>query len=905
MRSKPRAKGVVLVLVATEVVGVLVAITTNVASGDLPTSWHAHLWLAWPALGALVLIGILLAIVLHRSDDDTDRWFFSKQATNSRRYLCLTVRKTWVDDFLAHSLHRQAAIELGLENRSDKLSYPWELYVESPGQHPCPLEPGISVTKLMRENCGLLILGEPGAGKTTLLLGLLEELLAAAEQDEDEIERIPVVFKLETWTFSRKPLAEWLVDELSGDQYGVDRYVAERWIAEDQVLPLLDGLDEVALDQRIACARAIGFFHAAHRSVPLAVTSRIADYDALGLRLALGAAILIRPLTRRQVSEYLDLWGEQLGGLRTAFRTDPTLWELLKTPFFLSVAVDAYEGIPAADLYTDGPLEDRRTQLIATFVERSLTRKPSQQIYEPQDAERWLAYIARTLGQRLETVFYIEMVDASWLPPSPRRAIAFRVSLTSGFLSGLMIGLLIDFFFSFWSAVCTGILSGLVIFRLALSVGLGTDGKVVQSRAGNRFNLLKQRLLYWAIAASIAAILLGVIGGFSGIIVTSIIILIDTPAPVVSTLVNGGSIGSLAGVLIALLLMAVFGAIGLSIEKNPDPRARATGADIHDAVWISCALATVFGVPAVSLLGATYGSKGLVIGIIVGLTAGYLYSGSGLLSYWLIHRRLARAGLAPPKEATFLDYAVSRMLMHKVGGGYTFAHRLLLEYFACLKPADRPERKSFESLPIVDLRPDTLLARARDRVEALKSGISAVPTNKNNILRMLADAGTSLPAARFAAPAWNIAITLEGIFRSQLTNEPSSAPWTAKAEDLADLAAGVYRLIMAAEHPEFSPAAAFRLGELCVFRCVVFSRSEDREAWHDEAQDAYRTAAGSDHPKYHRRAAARLANFNSTDVAHSAEPERQFREPAPLLPTLRRLALPSSSDQRDLSDNAS
>jgi hypothetical protein len=32
----------------------------------------------------------------------------------------------------------------------------------------------------------------------------------------------------------------------------------------------------------------------------------------------------------------------------------------------------------------------------------------------------------------------------------------------------------------------------------------------------------------------------------------------------------------------------------------------------------------------------------------------------------------------------FLDYAAERILLRKVGGGYIFVHRLLLEYFALL-----------------------------------------------------------------------------------------------------------------------------------------------------------------------------------------------------------------------------
>ncbi len=40
--------------------------------------------------------------------------------------------------------------------------------------------------------------------------------------------------------------------------------------------------------------------------------------------------------------------------------------------------------------------------------------------------------------------------------------------------------------------------------------------------------------------------------------------------------------------------------------------------------------------------------------------------------------------LARWSYSRFLDYAAERILLRKVGGGYIFAHRLLLEYFASL-----------------------------------------------------------------------------------------------------------------------------------------------------------------------------------------------------------------------------
>ena len=56
---------------------------------------------------------------------------------------------------------------------------------------------------------------------------------------------MPVVFHLSSWAVRRRPLADWLVDELA-ERYYIPRKLAQAWIDAEQVLPLLDGLDEVA-----------------------------------------------------------------------------------------------------------------------------------------------------------------------------------------------------------------------------------------------------------------------------------------------------------------------------------------------------------------------------------------------------------------------------------------------------------------------------------------------------------------------------------------------------------------------------------------------------------------------------------------------------------------------------------
>jgi hypothetical protein len=45
----------------------------------------------------------------------------------------------------------------------------------------------------------------------------------------------------------------------------------------------------------------------------------------------------------------------------------------------------------------------------------------------------------------------------------------------------------------------------------------------------------------------------------------------------------------------------------------------------------------------------------------------------------------------PRNYPRFLDYGAEHILLRKVGGGYIFVHRLLLEYFASLETTATPD----------------------------------------------------------------------------------------------------------------------------------------------------------------------------------------------------------------------
>ena len=64
---------------------------------------------------------------------------------------------------------------------------------------------------------------------------------------------------------------------------------------------------------------------------------------------------------------------------------------------------------------------------------------------------------------------------------------------------------------------------------------------------------------------------------------------------------------------------------------------------------------------------------------------GLLKGGLASFRHYVLRFLLWRTGAVPWRDAQFLDYAAERILLRKVGGGYIFLHRLLLNYFANLE----------------------------------------------------------------------------------------------------------------------------------------------------------------------------------------------------------------------------
>jgi hypothetical protein len=86
-------------------------------------------------------------------------------------------------------------------------------------------------------------------------------------------------------------------------------------------------------------------------------------------------------------------------------------------------------------------------------------------------------------------------------------------------------------------------------------------------------------------------------------------------------------------------------------------------------------------------------AMGLGVGLLFGLIAGLIGGGQFSIRHFVIRLFMRISRLAPLNYARFLDYAAERLFLYKVGSGYIFVHRFLMEYFASLPPKCREQKK--------------------------------------------------------------------------------------------------------------------------------------------------------------------------------------------------------------------
>ena len=581
------------------------------------------------------------------------------------RILLNKVKTFWVQGILEKSVHAEALLDLGKQISVEMVDHPWRMVLELPEQNNQILPPDTKIIDIFEQtNRALLILGDPGSGKTTTLIELARDLISRAESDDAFSQPVPVVLSLSTWGHKQETIEDWIVAELS-EKYGIPKSTGRSWLENHRILPLLDGLDEVRPARRAACVGAINNFGEKHGLAGLAVCSRLQDYIDLPVRLKLNGAVSLQPLSPEQVDNYLAAGGNKLKGLRAAMQVDIDLQSLARSPLMLSIMSLAYQDVRNQDLPDtgNGTLQERREHLFGTYTERMFERKGQAALsYSSEQTKKWLAWLARKklTGEWIE--LSVEGLQPGWSLATWQTLLYVSMSaLPWGIFVmvqwGLIWGVLL------WAIMCFA--GGISDIRPFVVPHFSWEAarKDLRGRLKlSKFSLFLISLFFLPIIVKALAEV-GLIGEPSG-----------GPLESFWQYIAGHSAGewilfSFAGLLVLYLSPLSGGLSWQRPEKSSVPLGR---------VGWRLPIALIAG--SIGGLGLWL-ANGPTIGLFFGLLIGWFVI-DDLFRHFVLRLILYLSGRLPWNYDRFLRHAADRIYLRKVGRGYIFIHRLLMEHFA-------------------------------------------------------------------------------------------------------------------------------------------------------------------------------------------------------------------------------
>jgi eukaryotic-like serine/threonine-protein kinase len=211
-----------------------------------------------------------------------------------------------------------------------------------------------------------------------------------------------------------------------------------------------------------------------------------------------------------------------------------------------------------------------------------------------------------------------------------------------------------------------GLIAGTMGGLIALPVN-GLIGGLIGGVVGGLISGLIGALTIGLIGALTSALIFGLIGGLIGIFFGGF----SREIAESKSIPNQGIWLSIRSAIIGGLIFGlIIGLIGESLAMS-------AGLTFGLIYWLT------YGLPPelISWL-INWLVAGVSLGLMGGLIGALWYGGIDVVQHYILRLLLVIQGHTPGNYARFLDYAVDRIFLQKVGGGYRFIHRLLLEHFA-------------------------------------------------------------------------------------------------------------------------------------------------------------------------------------------------------------------------------
>jgi len=539
----------------------------------------------------------------------------------------------------------------------------------------------------------LVILGGPGTGKTTLAVQLVLELLRTRRPEEP----VPVLLSAARWDDHEHPrLQDWLAASLAIDYPALRAEelgpgVPETLVARGEVLPVIDGLDE--LPDRARADLLSALIRSMCENDQLILTCRTEQFAEsvaeIGDVLTATAVIEPQPMSPAAAADYLEAclppvprpaWPHVLKALRTG--AAPALAEVTSTSLGLWLVRATYIA-PRVDpspllVLGRGSAAELHDHLCDQLIPALVSARPPaegpaqpfrpQHAWTPEQVGRWLTYLSRQLtGDEGEEG---DQRDMAWWHLA-RYASSRSVQVWTAAVIGVVIGSAF--------AVLTGMpVAGAAIGLLAALAVLLMIGSWFTESPGHADFRVRGRLAELRRVLR-DGLIVGALGALVGWLMAS------------ST--GGGMRAGLAGARDIGLLSGVGFIVVLSLIRWVEHPTLAATARSPRSTWRAdrnlTAIRIVSGL-VVGLMAGAIGLRtplspsvaiggGLLLGLLFGLMLG---SHHAWLAYKLTVPRLATKGSLPLRAMDFLDDAHRLGLLRTEGPYYQFRHVELQQHLA-------------------------------------------------------------------------------------------------------------------------------------------------------------------------------------------------------------------------------
>ncbi|MFG1704136.1 NACHT domain-containing protein [Nonomuraea sp. M3C6] len=532
----------------------------------------------------------------------------------------------------------------------------------------------------------LVILGGPGTGKTTLAVQLLLELLRTRQPEEP----VPVLLSAARWDDRAHPrLQDWLAASLAMDYpalraEGLGPDIPETLVARGEVLPVVDGLDELPGRARVDMLAAL--IRSMCETDQLILTCRTEQFaesvQEIGDVLTATAVIEPQPMSPAAASDYLraclppvphPAWSRVLDALRTG--AAPALSEVTSTSLGLWLVRATYiaprvNPTPLLELGR-GSAAELHDHLCDQLIPALVSARPPadgpaqpfrpQHAWSPEQVGRWLTYLSHQLTRSAE-----DPRDMAWwhlARYTPTRPVRVWAGIAIGVVVGLAFTLLTGMPLA---GAGIGLLSGLVVVIMIGSWFTESPGHAdfkLRGRLSELLRVLRDGLIVGALGALIGWLMASPIGAGS---------------------VGARNIGLLSGIGFVVVL---------SLIRWVERPTTAATARSPRSTWRADRNLTVIRIISGLVVGLMAGAIGLQaqlpwsVAIVGGLLLGLLFglmlgSHHAWLAYKLTVPRLATRGRLPLRAMDFLDDAHRLGLLRAEGPYYQFRHIELQQHLA-------------------------------------------------------------------------------------------------------------------------------------------------------------------------------------------------------------------------------